>query len=282
VLGNTVGDALDAAVGALDAAGCESARLDAEVLLADATSWDRADIAAQPDARLPVGASREFAGSVRRRVRREPVAYILGRKGFRRIELIVDGRVLIPRPETELLVELALELGPERVLDVGTGSGAIALAVADEIDNARVTAIDTSFDAVRVAQANADRLGLTDRVDVVLRGPSSLKAAEPDARPFDVLLANLPYVSEDEWEDLAPEIREYEPREALVAGETGLEAIESLAEELLGLAPRPTVVALEIGADQADEVSRLIKAAGYEKIEIRSDLAGHDRVVIGR
>jgi release factor glutamine methyltransferase len=282
VLGNTVGDALDAAVGALDAAGCESARLDAEVLLADATSWDRADIAAQPDARLPVGASREFAGSVRRRVRREPVAYILGRKGFRRIELIVDGRVLIPRPETELLVELALELGPERVLDVGTGSGAIALAVADEIDNARVTAIDTSFDAVRVAQANADRLGLTDRVDVVLRGPSSLKGAEPDARPFDVLLANLPYVSEDEWEDLAPEIREYEPREALVAGETGLEAIESLAEELLGLAPRPTVVALEIGADQADEVSRLIKAAGYEKIEIRSDLAGHDRVVIGR
>jgi release factor glutamine methyltransferase len=282
VLGNTVGDALDAAVGALDAAGCESARLDAEILLADATSWDRADIAAQPDARLPVGASREFAGSVRRRVRGEPVAYILGRKGFRRIELIVDGRVLIPRPETELLVELALELGPERVLDVGTGSGAIALAVADEIDNARVTAIDTSFDAVRVAQANADRLGLTDRVDVVLRGPSSLKAAEPDARPFDVLLANLPYVSEDEWEDLAPEIREYEPREALVAGETGLDAIESLAEELLGLAPRPTVVALEIGADQADEVSRLIKAAGYEKIEIRSDLAGHDRVVIGR
>jgi release factor glutamine methyltransferase len=282
VLGNTVGDALDAAVDALDAAGCESARLDAEVLLADATSWDRAHIAAQPDARLPVGASRDFAGMVRRRVRREPVAYILGRKGFRRIELIVDRRVLIPRPETELLVELALELGPERVLDVGTGSGAIAIAVADEIDNARVTAIDTSFDAVRVAQANADRLGLADRVEVVLRGPSSLMGAQPDGRPFDVLLANLPYVSEDEWENLSPEIREYEPREALVPGETGLEAIASLAEELLGLAPRPSVVALEIGPGQADEVSRLVKAAGYEEIEIRSDLAGHDRVVIGR
>jgi release factor glutamine methyltransferase len=219
---------------------------------------------------------------VRRRVRREPVAYILGRKGFRRIELLVDRRVLIPRPETELLVELALEVGASTALDVGTGSGAIALAVADELDEARVTAIDTSFDAVRVAQANTERLGLADRVDVVLRGPSSLKGAEPDGHPFDLLLANLPYVSEDEWEDLAPEIREFEPRDALVAGPTGLEAIEALAEELLGLAPRPPVVALEIGEGQADEVSRLISAAGYEEIEIRSDLAGHDRVVIGR
>jgi release factor glutamine methyltransferase len=119
-------------------------------------------------------------------------------------------------------------------------------------------------------------------VDVVLRGPSSLSGAEPGGRPFDLLLANLPYVSEDEWEDLAPEIREFEPREALVSGPTGLEAIQVLAEELLGLAPRPPVVALEIGAGQADEVSRLISAAGYEETEIRSDLAGHDRVVIGR
>jgi release factor glutamine methyltransferase len=219
---------------------------------------------------------------VRRRVRREPVAYILGRKGFRRIELLVDRRVLIPRPETELLVDLAVELGSSRVLDVGTGSGAIALAVADEIAGARVTAVDTSFDAVRVAQANTERLGLTGRVDVLLRGPSSLKGAEPDGHPFDLLLANLPYVSEDEWEDLATEIREYEPREALVAGPTGLEAIEALAEELFGLAPRPKVVALEVGAGQAEEVSDLIKAAGYEKVETRPDLAGHDRLVIGR
>jgi release factor glutamine methyltransferase len=282
VPGNTVRDALEAAVDALDAAGCETARLDAELLLAQATGWDRAQLAAEPDARLPVGASREFGEMVRRRVRREPVAYILGRKGFRRIELLVDRRVLIPRPETELLVELALEVGASTALDVGTGSGAIALAVADELDEARVTAIDTSFDAVRVAQANTERLGLADRVDVVLRGPSSLKGAEPDGHPFDLLLANLPYVSEDEWEDLAPEIREFEPRDALVAGPTGLEAIEALAEELLGLAPRPPVVALEIGEGQADEVSRLISAAGYEEIEIRSDLAGHDRVVIGR
>ena len=280
--GNTVGDALEAAIDALAAAGCETARLDAELLLAQATGWDRAKLTAEPDARLPVGASREFAEMVRRRVRREPVAYILGRKGFRRIELLVDRRVLIPRPETELLVELALEAAPTEVLDVGTGSGAIALAVADELEDARVTAIDTSFNAVRVAKANTERLGLTDRVDVVLRGPSSLTGGEPADRAFDLLLANLPYVSEDEWQDLAPEIREYEPREALVAGQTGLEAIEALAEELLGLAPRPRVVALEIGAGQAEVVSKLVRAAGYTDVEVRSDLAGNDRVVIGR
>ena len=280
--GNTVRDALEAAADALDAAGCETARRDAELLLAQATGWDRAQLAVEPEARLPVGASREFGETVRRRVRREPVAYILGRKGFRRIELLVDRRVLIPRPETEILVELALEIAPSRVLDVGTGSGAIALAIADELEDARVTAIDTSFNAVRVAQANADRLGLADRVDVVLRGPSSLKAAAQDASPFDLLLANLPYVTEDEWEDLSPEIREYEPREALVAGQTGLEAIEALAEELLSLAPRPAVVALEIGASQAEAVSDLIRAAGYAEVEIRPDLAGHDRMIVAR
>jgi release factor glutamine methyltransferase len=282
VPGNAVRDALEAAVDALAAAGCETARLDAELLLSQATGWDRARLAAEPGARLPVGASREFGEMVRRRVRREPIAYILGRKGFRRIELLVNHRVLIPRPETETLVELAVELEPSHVLDVGTGSGAIALAVADELEEARVTAIDTSFDAVRVAQANTERLGLGERVDVVLRGPSALKGVEADGLPFDLLVANLPYVSEDEWDDLAPEIREYEPREALVAGETGLEAIEALAEELLGLAPRPRVVALEIGASQAEAASKLIRAAGYADVEIRPDLGGHDRVVIGR
>jgi release factor glutamine methyltransferase len=282
VPGNTVRDALDAAVDALSAAGCDTARLDAEILLGQATGWDRAHLAAEPEARLPVGASREFGEMVRRRVRREPIAYITGRKGFRRLELLVDRRVLIPRPETEMLVELAVELQPSHVLDVGTGSGAIALAVADEIEDARVTAVDTSFDAVRVAQANTERLGLRDRVDVVLRGPSSLRGAEPDQHPFELLVANLPYVSEEEWEDLAPEIREFEPREAVVSGPTGLEAIQALTEELLGLAPRPHVVALEVGASQAEAVGELVRAAGYAEVEVRRDLAGHDRVVIGR
>jgi release factor glutamine methyltransferase len=278
----TAVDALAAATDAISAAGCDSARLDAELLLSEATGWDRAQINAETELRLPVGASRSFAEMVRRRIRREPVAYILGRKGFRRIELVVDRRVLIPRPETELLVDVALEVGPRTVLDVGTGSGAIALAVADELPGARVTAIDTSFDAVRVTQANTERLGLADRVDVVLRGVSTLEGTRPDDRPFDLLVANLPYVSKAEWDKLAPEIREYEPREALVAGATGLEAIEALAEELAGLSQRPAVVALEVGAAQASGVSGLLKDAGYGTVESRQDLAGVDRVVVGR
>jgi release factor glutamine methyltransferase len=228
--------------------------------------------------RLPVGASREFAEMVRRRVRREPVAYILGRRGFRRIELVVDPRVLIPRPETELLVEVALEVGPNTAIDVGTGSGAIALAIADELPEARVTGIDTSMDALRVAQANAERLGLSERVDVVNRGVASLA----EAGPFDLLVANLPYVSETEWEGLAPEIREYEPREALVPGPTGLEAIGGLLGSLADLERRLPTVALEIGAEQAAAVSDLVGGAGYTEVETRQDLAGLDRVVVGR
>ena len=215
---------------------------------------------------------------VRRRVRREPVAYILGRKGFRRIELVVDRRVLIPRPETELLVEIAVEIGARSVIDVGTGSGAIALAIADELPTVKVSAIDTSMDALRVAQVNTERLGLTDRVDVGNRGIASLDSTGP----CDLLLANLPYVSEGEWQGLAPEIREYEPRGALVGGPTGLEAIEELMASIAELTIRPATVALEIGADQAAAVSELVRRAGYAEVETRKDLAGLDRVVIGR
>jgi release factor glutamine methyltransferase len=232
----------------------------------------------EPALRLPVGASRVFAEMVRRRMKREPVAYILGRKGFRRLELVVDHRVLIPRPETELLVEVAVEVEAASVIDVGTGSGAIALAVADELPATRVTAIDTSMDALRVAQVNAERLGLTDRVDVVNRGIASLDSTGP----CDLLLANLPYVSEAEWEGLAPEIREHEPREALVAGPSGLEAIEGLLASIAKLGMRPAMVALEIGADQAAAVTELVRGAGYAAVETRKDLAGLDRVVLGR
>lgn len=278
----TAAEALEAATDGLAAAGVETPRLDAELMLAEAADWDRAWIASHSDSRLPVGASREFARMVRRRLRREPVAYILGRKGFRRIELIVERRALIPRPETELLVEVALELKPQAVLDVGTGCGAIALAVADELPEARVVAIDISMDALRVARANTDSLGLGDRVDVVLRGVNSLAGAEPDGRPFDLLLANLPYVSDTEWDGLAPEIRDYEPREALVAGPTGLEVIEALLAEVALLERPPRAVALEVGAGQADAVAELIGAAGFRKVERRADLAGIERVVLGR
>lgn len=271
---STVRDALGAATDAIGAAGSDSAQLDAGLLLAEATGWNRAKLAAEPEAEIPSGPARDFAAMVRRRVRREPVAYIVGRKGFRGIEVEVDRRALIPRPETELLVDVALELGPRTVLDVGTGSGAVALAVADELPDAEITATDTSPEALELARANAERLGLADRVRFV-------KGAVPDGS-FDLLLANLPYVSDAEWDGLAPEIREYEPRSALVADPTGLESIESLLTSVADEARRPNALALEVGAEQADRVDELVRDLGYGIVERRPDLAGIERMVLGR
>jgi release factor glutamine methyltransferase len=281
VAASSAGEALGAATDAIAAAGSETARLEAELLLAEATGWDRARLAAEPEAALAPDAARAFAAMVRRRVRREPVAYILGRKGFRRIELLIDRRVLIPRPETELLVEIAVELAPRRVLDVGTGSGAVALAIADELPRARVDATDPSAAAIQVARANIQRLGLGERVRC---GEGALPAADGPEGPalYDLIVANLPYVSEGEWNGLSPEIREYEPREALVPGPTGLEAIRELLGGLERLPDRPAAVALEVGEGQVAEVIELVRGCGFEAVEARRDLAGIERAVVGR
>ena len=263
-------EALTASVDALLAAGIDDPRLDAELLLAEATGWDRARLAADPDAEIPPPAARRFGELVRRRLRREPVAYILGRRGFRHLELAVDPRVLIPRPETELLVELALELRPASVLDLGTGSGAIALAVADELPDCAVTAADTSAAALEVARANAERLGLADRVRFV-------EGSLPPGEDFDLILANLPYVAEADWPSLQPEVTEWEPREALLAGPDGLDAIRALLTS-----PASGIVALEVGEGQAEVVGEMLREAGFGGVETRADLAGIDRVVIGR
>ncbi|HXV04279.1 MAG TPA: peptide chain release factor N(5)-glutamine methyltransferase, partial [Solirubrobacterales bacterium] len=221
---STFREALDAAVDAFHAAGIEGPRLDAELLLAEATGWDWARMAANPEEEVPGAAARRFGEMVRRRLRREPVAYVVGAKWFRRIELAVDPRVLIPRPETELLVELALELRPRTVLDVGTGSGAIALAIADELAECEVTATDTSAGALEVARANAERLGLAGRVRFV-------EGSVPPGEAFDLIVANLPYIAEPDWGSLAPEVTRWEPREALMAGSDGLDAYRSFIPE---------------------------------------------------
>jgi release factor glutamine methyltransferase len=272
-IAGSVRDALGGAVDALAAAGVESPRLDAELLLAEATGWDRARLAAEPEAGIPAGAARRFGEMVRRRLRREPVAYILGRKGFRQLELRVDRRVLVPRPETELLVELALELRPRRVLDMGTGSGAIALAIADELPDCEVVASDTSAAALEVARANAERLGLAGRVELVEA------MLPPDPGELDLLVANLPYVGEAEWGELEPEVTKWEPREALLAGPDGLDVLRAAIPVAAGAAP---ALALEVGAGQAPAVSELLYAAGFATIEARPDLAGIPRVVWGR
>jgi release factor glutamine methyltransferase len=256
-------DALAAAETAIAAAGSDSARLDAEVLIADALGVGRAALVTG-DVEISGAQARVIGERVRRRTRREPVAYILGRRGFRRVELAVDPRVLIPRPETELLVEVALEL-PEgaRVHDVGTGSGAIALALLDERPDLRVTASDASPEAVAVARFNAERLGLALEPVVA--------AGLPEGR-YDLVVANLPYVREDEWAGLQPEITRYEPRSALVAGADGLDAIR----ELVAQAPAGTRLALEHAPRQAEPVRALLREA-----ETRRDLAARERVTIG-
>ncbi len=216
-----VREALGAAVDGLTAAGVENPRLDAELLLGEAMGCGRAALAAQPEVGVPAPAARAFGEMVRRRLRREPVAYILGLKGFRHIELAVDRRVLIPRPETELLVEVALERRPARVLDLGTGSGAIALAVADELPACEVLATDTSPEALEVARANAERLGLAAQVEF-------RQGSVPAGERFDLVLANLPYVAGRDWPGLQPEVTQWEPREALLAGPDGLDAYRTL------------------------------------------------------
>lgn len=273
VTAGSVRDALGGATDGLAGAGVDTPRLDAELLLAEATGWSRARLAAEPEAGVPAAAARSFAEMVRRRLRREPVAYVLGRRGFRSLDLMVDRRVLIPRPETELLVELALELAPRRVLDVGTGSGAIALAIADELPGCEVIATDTSPAALEVARANAERVGLAGRVELV----EAMLPPEPG--DLDLVVANLPYVAETEWAGLEPEVTRWEPREALLAGADGLDVFKVAVPVLAGVAP---VLALEVGRGQASPVAELLFEAGFGAVETRPDLAGIPRIVWGR
>jgi release factor glutamine methyltransferase len=272
--GTPVRDALDGAVTAIAAAGCETPRLDAQLLLAHALGVSRERLLID-DLLVAGPAVRAFQDFVRRRsVLREPVAYILGTRHFRRLELAVDRRALIPRPETELLVEVALALPRgARVLDVGTGSGAVALALADERPDLSVAGSDLSADALELARLNGERLGLDVRW---LR--ANLLAGVSDE--FDAIVSNPPYVRDDERASLAPEILRHEPLSALFAGPDGLDAIRRLVSQAAGRPSLETIV-LEVGAGQAPGVGELMRAAGLQAVRVERDLAGIERVVVG-
>lgn len=275
----TVGDALAAAIARLAAAGVPEPRADAEVLLARALETTRAGLVVAARRPLPGPAARDFAALVARRVTREPLAYITGEREFWSLPLAVDRRVLVPRPETELVVETALRVAPaaRRILDVGTGSGAIAAALARERPAARVWASDLAAEALAVARANLARHapGVT-----LVRGDllTAFRAAA-----FDLVVANPPYVTDAELDGLAPEVRDHEPRVALAAGPDGLGALRRLvAESPRVVAPGGWLV-VEVGAGQAAAVRRLAETTGScVRIEVVRDHAGIERVVAVR
>jgi release factor glutamine methyltransferase len=262
----SVRDALDSAVIPLSAAGCETPRLDAEVLLAWVLGISRAELIADSRRTLSGPQARAFMDAIRRRREREPVAYITGTKGFRFIELAVDARALIPRPETEFVVEAALALPRgARVVDVGTGSGAIALALKQERPDLQIAATDVSEAALSLARANAARLGL--EVEFV---HGDLLAG----LPADAVVSNPPYVPAGER--LMPDVARFEPHGALFAGADGLDVIRRLVAAPVGF------LALEHGAGQADAVERLAREAGFGRVERIRDLAGIERVIVAR
>jgi len=274
-----VADAL-AALRARLAAASPSAGLDAEMLVARVLGAGRSSLAADPDRGLAPEELLALESLVRRRLAGEPVAYLTGRREFWSIELEVTPDVLVPRPETELLVDRCLALldgvaGPA-VLDVGTGSGAIALALASELPEARVAGCDVSGDALEVARANGERLG------VEVEWVASDMLAGVEGRRFHLVVSNPPYVAAGEIEALEPEVRDWEPRGATVAGETGLEAIERLvAQAPAALEPGGALV-LEVGAGQAAAVAALLEGAGLAGVGRGPDHAGIERIVWGR
>lgn len=273
--GVPVREALESALVALEAARVDTPRLDAEVLLAHALGVDRAALWLDPDREVAGEAGRWFRDAIRRRtVERVPVAYLVGTKGFRRLELAVDERVLIPRPETEHLVEALLDLpAGARVHDVGTGSGAVALALKDERPDLVVSASDVSADALAVARANAARLGL----DVAFTQADLLDGVDPQ---LDAVVSNPPYVADGMRPALMPEVVRHEPARALFAGAEGLAVIRPLVTQAAATAAR--TLALEVGHDQAPAVRALVAAAGFPDVEVVGDLAGIERVVVGR
>jgi release factor glutamine methyltransferase len=259
----------------LRAAGCESPRVDAELLVAHVLGATRSGLHAE--GRRTLGERERLALDelLARRERREPLAYLLGEWGFRRLTLAIDRRALVPRPETEIVVERCLALlasKPEpRVLDVGTGSGAIALAIADEHPGAHVTAIDASEEALALARENAERTGLEVSF---LR--SDLFDGLP-AGPWELVVANPPYVLPEEIASLAPEVRDWEPREALV-GEGATEAIAGAARDVLAVGG---ALVLETADGKAGDVAELLRELGYRDVRVTPDLTGRERVVEG-
>lgn len=287
----TISDALHTATTLLSRTS-PSARLDAELLLEHVTGLSRTSFRTAPERVLPAAAGWSFQQLLKRRIKGEPIAYIRGQQEFWSLLFEVTPAVLIPRPETELVVERALQHLEKNtaawVADLGTGSGAIALAIASERPAVQIVAIDASKDALEVATRNAARLQIANvrylhgSWFAPLTGDSPVESFTGSfAAQFNVIVANPPYIAADDI-DLSPEVRRHEPGMALICGPTGLEALN----HIVGAAPRHLApggwLVLEHGWKQADAVRDLLVRTGFTHVRSHADLAGHERVTEGR
>ncbi|MDZ4184730.1 MAG: peptide chain release factor N(5)-glutamine methyltransferase [Desulfuromonadales bacterium] len=260
--------------------GIESGRLDAELLLAEILQLNRIGLYLNFDRPVNSDELTAFRALIERRARREPLAYILGRCEFWSLTFKVTPDVLIPRGDTETLVEAALKVLPQggALLDIGVGSGAIALAIAHERPDAQVEGIDLSPAALAIAIENAQRLGLADKV--VLRHGDLF--ALDSSRQYDVIVSNPPYIAIGEQATLMPEVRDFEPALALFAGADGLNCYRALIPAARGALKSSGTLLVEVGAGQAAAVAELFAVAGYTEIVTSRDLAGIERVVVGQ
>ncbi len=280
--GTTVGRALISAKQRLEDSSCSTPHLDAQVILAHVLNVDRSWLFAHHEYELTAQQAETYTALIMRRMQYEPVAYLVGRKEFYGLDFLVDPRVLIPRPETELLVDAVLdavevrELAHPKVADIGTGSGAIAIAVAANCPQAQIYAIDISAAALEVAAQNIARLDAGQQVRL-LQG--DLLAPLPDR--VDVIVANLPYIRSDAYQTLMPDVRAYEPQLALEAGPEGLDVIARLLRQTVDYLNPGGVLFMEIGHDQGEAVLNLTQALlpQAHSIRLRQDYHGHDRLV---
>ncbi|ALC17921.1 protein-(glutamine-N5) methyltransferase, release factor-specific [Desulfuromonas soudanensis] len=275
----TVLKVLQWTAGYLGSQGVEGARRDAELLLTDILGLDRVGLYLNYDRPLESAELAAFRGRVARRARREPLQYILGSTEFWSLPLTVTPAVLIPRADTEILVEEALARCPASgaVLDVGTGSGAIAIAIASERPAARVEGVDLSLEALAVAEGNVRRHALEGRLTLRQDDLAALTGG-----PWDLIVSNPPYIAEGELAGLMPEVRDFEPRQALAGGEDGLDCYRHLAGQASHLLVSGGWLLVEVGLGQAAPVKDLFAAVGLDQTFLRNDYAGIPRVVGGQ
>ncbi|MFK7819395.1 MAG: peptide chain release factor N(5)-glutamine methyltransferase [Planctomycetaceae bacterium] len=277
----TVQKVLDWSIGYLRENGSDSPRLDAEILLAHSCGWERIHLYTNYDKPLSPDQRGRMRDFIQRRAKAEPVAYLVGFREFFGLDFSVNSAVLIPRPDTETLVRTALDVLKERstsnVLDIGTGSGCVAVAIAVNCPGANVTAVDISPEALAIASVNADKHNMSDRIRLL---QSDVFSGVPDEK-FEVIVSNPPYIRADEMPGLDADVRDHEPTGALVGGTDGLDIVRQIIAQSPGYLTDDGHLMLEVDGQQAEPVAELLKRAGFQNVGIEKDLSGIQRVVYG-